>query len=79
VRKEVIHNNFPESTAEEAVLKAGKLCYGGKIDIVREGRYDTLLMEVGEPELGDSLSKKSGSLQSANQKGSAEFARGVFP
>lgn len=48
-----IKKNFPGATPEEAVLKAGHLCYSGMIDSFRKGGYSTLLMAVGDHELGD--------------------------
>ncbi len=48
-----IKNNFPGATPEEAILKAGHLCYSGMIQSFREGGYSKLLMAVGDHELGD--------------------------
>jgi hypothetical protein len=48
-----IRNNHPGTTPEEAILKAGHLCYSGMIDSFRKGGYSTLIMAVGDHELGD--------------------------
>ena len=48
-----IKNNFPGSSPEEAVLKAGHLCYAGMIQAFKEGGYSKLLMAVGDHEMGD--------------------------
>jgi hypothetical protein len=48
-----IKKTFPGSTTEEAILKAGKLCYGGMIDAFKRGGYSKLIMAVGDHEMGD--------------------------
>jgi hypothetical protein len=48
-----IKNNYPGATPEEAVLKAGHLCYSGMIQSFKEGGYPILLMAVGDHEMGD--------------------------
>ncbi len=48
-----IKNNFPGATPEESVLEAGRLCYSGMMDAFREGGYSTLIMAVGDHEMGD--------------------------
>ena len=40
-------------TPRQAILQAGKLCYEGMIDTFEKGGYDTLLMAVGDHEVGD--------------------------
>ena len=40
-------------TPKEAILQAGKLCYDGMIDTFEKGGYSTLLMAVGDHEVGD--------------------------
>lgn len=52
-RDSFIQKNFPGSTAEESILQAGQLCYGGMIDAFRKGGYNRLLMAVGDHEVGD--------------------------
>ena len=43
----------PGLKAEEAILKAGRLCYTGMIKAFKKGGYSKLLMAVGDHELGD--------------------------
>ncbi len=43
----------PGLTVEQSILQAGKLCYQGMIDVFMQGGYDTLIMAVGDHELGD--------------------------
>ncbi|TWT84057.1 Laminin G domain protein [Planctomycetes bacterium CA13] len=43
----------PGSKPEDVILRAGKLCYEGMIDTFAQGGYSTLLMAVGDHELGD--------------------------
>jgi hypothetical protein len=40
-------------TPKQAILQAGKLCYAGMIDTFEKGGYNTLLMAVGDHEVGD--------------------------
>jgi len=47
-------NKFEKGlTPEQAILKAGRLCYSGMIDTFRRGGYSRLLMAVGDHEMGD--------------------------
>jgi hypothetical protein len=48
-----IKNNYPGATPEEAILRAGHFCYSGLIDSFRKGGYSTLIMAVGDHEVGD--------------------------
>jgi hypothetical protein len=43
----------PELTVEQSISQAGKLCYEGMIDTFKKGGYDTLLMAVGDHEVGN--------------------------
>ncbi len=43
----------PELTPAEAILQAGDLCYTGMTDAFREAGYSTILMAVGDHEVGD--------------------------
>ncbi|WP_226996589.1 LamG domain-containing protein [Thalassotalea crassostreae] len=43
----------PKLTPQQSILQAGKLCYDGMIDTFTRGGYDTLLMAVGDHEVGD--------------------------
>lgn len=52
-RRRFLQQNFPGSMPEEAILKAGHLCYSGMIEAFKKGGYGTLLMAVGDHELGD--------------------------
>ncbi len=52
-RSGFIKNNFPGATPQEAILQAGKLCYGGMIDSFKKGGYSKLIMAVGDHEVGD--------------------------
>jgi len=52
-RPAFIKQNNPGATPEEAVLKAGKLCYSGMIGSFKKGGYSKLLMAVGDHEMGD--------------------------
>lgn len=52
-RPKFINSHFPGSTPQEAVLEAGRRCYSGMINSFRKGGYSTLLMAVGDHEIGD--------------------------
>ena len=52
-RKDFIKRVFPGLTPEEAVLKAGKLCYDGMQEPFRDGGYPLMLVAVGDHEVGD--------------------------
>ena len=43
----------PGLTPAEAILQAGELCYTGMVDAFNEAGYSTLLMAVGDHEVGD--------------------------
>jgi hypothetical protein len=43
----------PELTPAESILQAGDLCYTGMVDAFREAGYPTILMAVGDHEVGD--------------------------
>jgi hypothetical protein len=43
----------PELTPAEAILQAGDLCYTGMVDAFKEAGYPTILMAVGDHEVGD--------------------------
>ncbi|MGB0413844.1 MAG: LamG-like jellyroll fold domain-containing protein [Coraliomargarita sp.] len=43
----------PQLTPAEAILRAGELCYGGMVDAFSEAGYSTILMAVGDHEVGD--------------------------
>lgn len=51
--KAFIQSNYPGATPEEAILKAGHLCYSGMVESFRKGGYRKLIMAVGDHELGD--------------------------
>lgn len=51
--KAFIDSNYPGATPEEAILKAGQLCYSGMVDVFRKGGYSRLIMAPGDHELGD--------------------------
>ncbi len=52
-RPEFIKRKFPGLSAEEAILKAGHLCYSGMINSFKQGGYSKLIMAVGDHEVGD--------------------------
>ena len=52
-RKDFIKKVFPGSTSEEAILKAGKLCYDGMQEPFRDGGYPLMIVAVGDHEVGD--------------------------
>ncbi len=43
----------PALTPAEAILQAGDLCYTGMVDAFKEAGYPTILMTVGDHEVGD--------------------------
>jgi len=43
----------PKLTPAEAILQAGDLCYTGMVDAFKKAGYPTILMAVGDHELGD--------------------------
>ncbi|MEX0321760.1 MAG: LamG-like jellyroll fold domain-containing protein [Puniceicoccaceae bacterium] len=43
----------PGGKAEDIILEAGALCYGGMIDSFRKAGYPKILMAIGDHELGD--------------------------
>jgi len=51
--KQFIKSFNPELTPAEAILQAGDLCYTGMVDAFEEAGYPTILMAVGDHEVGD--------------------------
>ena len=68
-RKNFIKGFKPGFTPAEAIRQAGELCYTGMVGAFNEAGYSTLLMAVGDHELGDNPWR----LGSAKSKHQAEF------
>jgi hypothetical protein len=66
----------PGLTPAEAILQAGDLCYTGMVDAFREAGYPTILMAVGDHEVGDNPWPVGNSVSEHQEEFRQAFAKG---
>jgi len=74
-RPDFIKRKFPGLSAKESILKAGHLCYSGMIDSFKKGGYSTLIMAVGDHEVGDNPWRAGSAVSRCQPQFREAFAR----
>ena len=66
----------PALAPAEAILQAGELCYTGMVDAFKEAGYPTILMAVGDHEVGDNPWPVGNAVSAHQEEFRQAFAKG---